>query len=118
MPLLNAILGSSAISLKEYSFESMTTLRRMLEKVDRDIAEGRCADWKEQGKTLEGCDDIQHYMVEIDLELLLDVEQRKALMQLPTSFSLEAEEVDELRQAARTILQESSEFQRFLNDMK
>ena len=117
VPLLDTISGASSIALNEYSFETMITLRQILKNVDKEIAEGRCAEYKRQGKLLSGCDEIKHYLVEVDLDRLRDVENRKRLKQLPTSFVLEAEEVDSLRQAAKTIMQESKEFQRFLKDM-
>jgi NTE family protein len=117
VPLFDTITSSSAISLNEYSFETMTTLRSMLERTDKEVAEGRCAEFENQGRTLTGCDDIQHYLVEVDLDRLVDKKKSKELKQLPTSFALNPEEVDDLRQAARTILRESPEFQRFLDDM-
>ena len=117
VPLMDTITGASAIPLNEYSIETMLAMKKMLIEIDGQMAEGRCAEFKEQGKALDGCDDMQHYLVEIDLDRLTDLVKGKALKQLPTSFVLEADQVDDLRQAARTILQESSEFKRFLNDM-
>jgi uncharacterized tellurite resistance protein B-like protein len=40
------------------------------------------------------------------------------LKEIPTSFRLTPEQVDDLRQAGKQLLQESDEYQQFLNDMK
>jgi len=46
------------------------------------------------------------------------VERRERLKQLPTSFALRPEEVDELREAAKTVLYQSKDFQQFLNELE
>ena len=118
VPLMASITSSTSIPLNEYSYETMRALRRLLQDFDKDIAEGRCNDRKKAGLSLAGCDDIQHYLVEIDLEDIQDKTMRNRLLQLPTSFKLEADDVDALVDAAREILADSKEFQRFLHDMQ
>jgi len=118
VPLLASITSATAIPLNEYSYETMRTLRSLLKGFDKDIAEGRCNDRKKAGLPLAGCDDIQHYLVEINIEHLQDKIMRDRLLQLPTSFKLEADDVDALVDAAREILVNSKEFQRFLHDMQ
>ena len=55
--------------------------------------------------------------MEIDFERLKDKDEREYLSSLPTTFVLEAEQVDRLRAAARRLLHESPEFQRLVTDL-
>ena len=115
--LTETIMSSSSVPLNEYTFESMTLLRQLTKQMEEQIAENRCADYIAQGKTTEGCEDIRVYVVDVNFDALPKEEDRKYLKHLPTSFSLKPEEVDKLRWAAKEILENSSEFQRFLNDL-
>ncbi len=63
------------------------------------------------------CGDIEFYLVHVDFAALDDDAERDYLKHLPTSFSLKPEDVDKLEDAARRILTESREFQRFLRDL-
>jgi NTE family protein len=64
------------------------------------------------------CEDIQFYIIYVGFDELKDVKEREYFNQIPTSFHLEPEQVDKLRDAARKILQQSKEFERFLNDAR
>ena len=57
-------------------------------------------------------------MVEVSFDALVDEAEKEHLRDLPTSFSLEPEDVDRLRKAAGKILQESDEFQALLERLK
>lgn len=110
-------MSSSSIPLNEYTFESMTLLRRLVRQVEIQFAKHRCADFKAQGKPTEGCEDIRVYVVDVNFDALAEEKDRKYLKHLPTSFRLKPEAVDKLRWAAREILTNSKEFQRFLNEL-
>jgi len=56
--------------------------------------------------------------VEVKFDALKDPAERTYCKRLPTSFSLPAEEVDKLRQAAGRILNESRDFKRLLRDLE
>jgi len=71
-----------------------------------------------QGEDIEGCDDFKAYLVVVDFDDLKDDEKREMLKEIPTSLSLTPEQVTALRQAGKTLLQDSVEYQEFLNDMK
>ena len=118
IPLLDTIKGVSSIPLNEYTFASLTVLRSTMKNLAKDIADGRCADWKNKGKDLTGCGDIKDYLVVIDFDHIRDKEKRERLKEVPTAFRLTPEQVDELRQAGKTLLRESTEYQQFLSDMK
>ncbi|MBW1818999.1 MAG: patatin-like phospholipase family protein, partial [Deltaproteobacteria bacterium] len=115
--LTETIMSSSSIPLNEYTFESMTLLRWLTRQMEQRIVDHRCADYMAQGKPTEGCEDIRVYVVEVNFDSLPEEKDRKYLKHLPTSFRLKPEEVDKLRWAAREILANSTEFQRFLNEL-
>jgi hypothetical protein len=63
------------------------------------------------------CGDIQFYLVEVKFDALKNAEERSHFKQMPTSFVLKPEQVDELKDAANRILNGSREFQRLLSDL-
>ena len=50
--------------------------------------------------------------------MLQDEAEREHLLNLPTSFHLDPEDVDRLKAAARTVLTKSKAFQSLLNDLQ
>jgi NTE family protein len=57
-------------------------------------------------------------VVEVKFDRLGDEKERTYFKQLPTSFKLEAEQVDKLREVAHRIMNESPEFQRLISDLR
>jgi NTE family protein len=117
VPLMDAVLGATSIPLNEYTFESLVTLNVVLGHFANDIITGRCAD-KEfmQGKSYD-CADFKAYMVYVDLDQVTDKEKRNRLKELPTSFVLQPEQVDELRGAARTVLTNNKNLKKFIDEL-
>ena len=66
---------------------------------------------------LEGEEEIRLYQIELDFMKVKDPSRMRSLLSLPTSFSLHKDVVGELRQTARTLLYESAEFQRLIDDL-
>ena len=60
----------------------------------------------------------QVYLIEVSFNMLQDEAEREHLLNLPTSFHLDPEDVDRLKTAARSVLKESKVFQRLLNDLQ
>lgn len=60
---------------------------------------------------------VEPYFVELDFNRIPDAERRQYFNQIPTSFSLTGEQVDDLIAAGRELLLGSPEFQRFLGDL-
>jgi len=118
VPLLDTILGATSIPLNEYTYESLLSLHNEMADFGESYRKGRCADMASRGLDTTGCDDLKTYLVVVDLEQIKDREKRERLKLLPTSFVLNPEDVNELKQAARELLFQSKEFQRFLTDMK
>jgi len=117
VPFMDAILGATSIPLNEYTFESLVTLHVVIGHFAGDIIKGRCADNEFiQGKSYD-CADFKAYLVYIDLDQLTDKEQRNRLKALPTSFVLQPEEVDELREAARTVLMNNKNLKKFIDEL-
>jgi len=118
VPLFDAILGATSIPLNEYTFESLVTLKVTLNKFKDQMVAGRCADKEYTSNNTNDCADFKDHLIYVDLDQLPDKEQRERLKHLPTSFVLKPEEVDELKQAAKTVLLNSKELQQLLNDLK
>jgi len=118
IPLFDTIAGVSAIPLNEYTFVALTHLRTTMENLAKNVIEGRCAERRNKGEDIEGCDDFKAYLVVVDFDDLKDDEKREMLKEIPTSFSLTPEQVAALRQAGKQLLQDSVAYQQFLNDMK
>jgi len=118
VPLLDTILGATSIPLNELTFESLVSVKVQLDAFKHQYIEGRCADLAERGEDVAACDDLKTYLVTVDLEQIVDLDRRIRLKQLSTSLSLKSEQVDELRDAAKSVLLGSNEFQRFLDDTR
>ena len=98
------------------AIETVDLLRANLREWARDIRAERCKGAGIPGPPAD-CRGVDFYLVEVNLDLLADAEERTELKQLPTSLHLPAEAVDRLRAAARQLLRGSPEFQRFLADV-
>jgi NTE family protein len=117
VPLLDTILGATSIPLNEYTFESLVATKSAMNEFKREFVEGRCAERVSKGEDTSGCDDFETNLIVIDLDNIKDNEKRERLKQLPTSFVLEPNEVDDLRDAAKEIVRDSKSFQNFIKDV-
>ncbi len=125
VPIIDTVGAASAIPLDEFSFESMEVLRSNIADWQRSITVGRCQenpDHKDPDNSGEsahppGCA-ARVYLIEVSFNMLQDQAEREHLLNLPTSFRLESEDVDRLKAAARTVLGESKAFQSLLNDLR
>lgn len=117
VPPFGAMLDSySSIAIERYNMETVALLSESFSRWADEIRRGRCGSGPistEPGS----CGDIEFYLVQVRFDALDDEAERSFLKRLPTSFVLKPEEVDKLRDAARRILAESNEFQRFLHDL-
>lgn len=94
------------IPINRYSFETTELFKAHFETWAR---RGR-----EQGGGAKAAD---FYQVEVALEAIADEHERQRFMNIPTSFSLPAEQVDELRQLAARLLTGSPDYRRLLHDL-
>jgi NTE family protein len=112
------VLGSvTTTPLSRYNFETIELLRSDFKKWGEDIRTGRCSDPDYKGDP-GTCDDIEFYLVEVDFNDIPDEKERKYFLGLPTSFKLDDETVDNLREIAGRLLNQSPEFQKLLGDLK
>ena len=118
IPGFGAMLDSySSIAIQRYNVETIALLRESFSRWAEEIRKGRCPPGqisKEPGS----CGDVEFYLVEVKFDALHDEAERTYFKRLPTSFKLEPEQVDKLRDAARRIMTESQEFQRLLKDLE
>jgi len=118
VPPLVAMLDSySSIAIERYNRETVALLVESFPRWADEIRRGRCGSNPISTEPAT-CGDIEFYLVQVRFDALDDEVQRNFLKRLPTSFVLQPEEVDRLREAARRILSESLEFQRLLQDLK
>ncbi len=120
--LFDAIGMSSSVPLNAYNFETLELIRQDMDEWEEELIRYRCERLSTmrslgQEAPAQTCTDVQTYLVEIEFERLKEKNEREYLLSLPTTFVLEAEQVDRLRAAARRLLHESPEFQRLVTDL-
>jgi NTE family protein len=118
LPGVSAMLNSySSIAITRYNFETIMLLRESFNRWTKEVQENRCA-----GKSISTepgeCGDIKFYVVEVKFDALKSKEERTYFKQMPTSFKLSEKQVDELREVAGRLLNESEEYKRLLTDIK
>ncbi len=117
-PPFSAMLHSySSVSITRYNYETVMLLRESFYKWTEEVQKNRCGDGPiitEPG----GCGDIKFYLVEVRFDALKDEAEREYFKSLPTSFKLSVEQVDQLREVAHRILNESKDFQHLLADLQ
>jgi NTE family protein len=112
------VLGSvTSTPLSRFNFETIELLKSDFKTWGEDIRSGRCNDPAYTGDT-GSCDDIEFYLVEVDFNDIADEKERQYFLDLPTSFKLSDEQVDNLREIAGRLLNQSAEYQRLLRDLK
>ncbi|MBL4826468.1 MAG: patatin-like phospholipase family protein, partial [Spongiibacteraceae bacterium] len=111
VPLFDTIMGATSIPLNEYTFESLVAVKSAMADFKNSFVEGRCADRASKGEDKADCDEFEADLIVIDMDDIKDKEKRERLKQLPTSFVLKSKDVDELIESAKTIINNSKEFQ-------
>lgn len=89
------------IPINRYSFETTELFKAQVESQARR----------------RGGERAELYLIEVTLEAIADEREREHYMNIPTSFSLPAETVDELRRLARRLMAESPGYRRLLHDL-
>lgn len=124
-PIIDTIGLISSIPLDRYSFDTLDLLRRNIKSWEKSMTDGRCKNFKtatDQKKTDSDTRDrncaAKTYLIEVSLDRTPAESERRKLLSLPTSFSLEPEDVDLLKAAARELLSASDEFQRLVSDLQ
>lgn len=117
IPPIGAMIGSySTIAIQRYNIETLTLLKESIRGWSDQLRAARCSNGQlpDDGS----CGDIRFYVVYVGFNMLNDEKEREYFNHIPSSFHLESEQVDKLRAAARKILGQSKEFERFINDFR
>ena len=118
IPPFGAMLSAySSIAIVRYNEETLALLKESVKSWTTEIRTQRCKG-SEISTEPGSCGDIKFYVVEVKFDALQDDAERRYFKRLPTSFKLSDEEVDKLREVAGRILDESSEFQSLLRDLR
>jgi NTE family protein len=124
IPLIDTLGAASSVPLDQYSYETMELLRNNMDKWRASMTAGRCQEMKEKNAALKGAPTekskcaVHTYLIEVNFDAMEDESERKHLKSLPTSFHLEPEDVDRLREAAKKLLTQSEEFQSLVEDLQ
>ncbi len=114
-PIAAMIDAYSTIAIQRYNIETLALLKEGVKGWADQVRAIRCPN--DQLTDARSCADIQFYIIYVGFDALRDEKEREYFNQIPTSFHLDPEQVDKLRAAARTILGQSKEFERFLKDV-
>jgi len=112
------------IPISRSNFETIELFRENARRWGEEIRSQRCRGTLPAGGQspaspgIEGCADIDFYLIEVDFDVLPAEGERGYYKNLPTSFHLSPEAIDLLRAAGQRILLRSPEFQRLLRDLK
>ncbi len=118
IPPFAAMLDSaSSIGIWRYNVETVALLRESFSRWADEIRKARCGSEKVSQEP-GACGDIEFYLVQVNFDALDDEAERTYFKRLPTSFVLQPEQVDKLRDAARRVLYKSREYQRLVKDLQ
>ncbi len=114
-PKMKHIFDSlSSVMVSRQNVETLKLLRHQLEEWEAQLRAARCPPGSASARA---CDDIGHYVIEVDFDLLPEGEGHY-FKRLRTGFKLPPGTVDALRGAAGKILARSPEYQRLLRDLQ
>lgn len=117
LPFSAMIEAYSSVAIARYNQDTIMLVRDSFDKWSNDIRRGRCP--QDQISTRPGsCGDIQFYLIDVQFNALKSEAERNYFKGLPTSFHLEPDQVDRLRDAAKRILHDSKDFNRLVADLQ
>jgi NTE family protein len=101
-----------SVTFNRYSFETMNLMRARVKRWENEVRTTRC----KAALAIPDCDKFDVDLVELSFERVKDTVERTYLDRVPTSFTLSAEEVNRLRDAAHLLVTESQELRVFLEE--
>ncbi len=112
------VLGFIAYTpIGRYNFETIELLKLNFKTWAEDVRAGRCSD-PDYKNDSGSCDDIGFYLIEVGFDDITDELEREYFKSLPTSFKLDDETVDKLREIAGRLLNQSKVYQRLLMNVR
>ena len=122
---ISVLVKAAGVPIDRYSGEQIDQLKdtearwKLLRQV-RDTAtfnRGNRSDRAVAAQYAKNIPNAEIYPIDVSFAALDDEQERKYLNQLPTSFRLDADDVDRLRAAADKILLSSPEFKKLVKDI-
>jgi NTE family protein len=107
----------SSIAIERYNQETLALLEESAKSWANEIKTERCKGGVVSSEP-GSCGDINIYVVQVKFDALRDETERTYFKRFPTSFKLSSEKVDQLRDVAHRILDESEAFQKLLRGLK
>ena len=118
--LVAQLLQSSGVPIDRYSFETVETMKDRAEimKWRREllVARARLAGATE-AEAEARVPKVTLEVIDVSFEAISDAKDRAYFMNLPTSFVLEPEQVDRLREVAGQLLRQSPDFQALVREL-
>ena len=115
--ILDVLGFITSTPLSRYNFETIELLKLNFKTWAEDVRSGRCSD-PDYKNDSGSCDDIEFSLIEVDFNNIPDESEREYFKSLPTSFKLDDETVDNLREIAGRLLNQSKVYQRLLRAVK
>jgi NTE family protein len=101
-----------SVTFNRYSFETMNLLRARVGRWEKEVRATRC----KVALAIPDCDKFDVDLVELSFEQVKEPAEREYLDRVPTAFTISTEEIIRLRRAAHTLVEESPELRRFLEE--
>ena len=118
--VVSQLLQSTGVPIDRFSFETIETMKDMTEiwswRRKLLVAQARFAGMPE-AQAEANVPKVTLNVVDISFDAIPDPEERTNLMNLPTTFTLPAEDIDRLRDAAGRLMRRSTEFQSIVRKM-
>ena len=103
--LIAQLMGATGISIDRYSYEQISLLHDYVR-----VLQGHATAHDSFGA-------MEFFPIEVSFDAIKEPGEQRYFMDLPTSFSLSAEQVDRLRETGGRLLRESPEFRRLLRHL-
>jgi NTE family protein len=114
------LLQSSGVPIDRYSFETVETMKDRAEIVkwrrDLRVAQARLAGVTE-AEAEARFPKVTLEVIDVTFDAIADPKERARFMNLPTSFVLPPDEIDQLREVAGRLLRQSPEYEKVVREM-
>ena len=123
-PINDVLINAATIPLDNYSLDTVNSTRTTLDNYNRGVEIRQACDSILKsvcpGASIPGGDltPLDIYLSHISFQSIDDPVERHRFLNLPTNFSLKAEEVDALKKIANTLLLSDKDFKRLQEDLR
>jgi NTE family protein len=113
IPVVSRAMGAMVdLPINRYSFDTITLLRHGVEKVHLELrTTPRAAD-------SPFAPDADIYFINVGLSEVADPDERRSLMNIPTTLYLMDPQIDQLLLAASRLIRNDPDFQRLMRDLE